>query len=147
MPLSGDRLRSMKTVLNRALVEPMRTSQASAMLMPAPAATPLMAPISGLSKWAKRLAQRPTQPSSSSRSDWLAGVGAPPPTAARAAAPDRSAPEQNPLPAPVTIAARTASSWCAASIAVCTSSRTAAPIAFSRSGRFKVMIATGPRVS
>src|SRR5271168_3668395 len=98
MPESGERLRSTNTVLNRALVEPTRTSQASAMLMPAPAATPLIAPISGLSKWAKRLAQRPTQPSSSSRSEWLVGIGAPPPTAALAAAPDRSAPEQNPLP-------------------------------------------------
>jgi hypothetical protein len=51
------------------------------------------------------------------------------------------------LPAPVITAARIASSACAASTAACTSSRTAGPIAFSRSGRFRVMIATGPRVS
>ena len=40
----------MKTALKRLCSEPTRRSQAIAMLMPAPAATPLIAPISGLSK-------------------------------------------------------------------------------------------------
>ena len=58
----------MNTLLKRAASDPIRTSQARAVERPAPAATPLIAPITGLSKPAHMLAQRPTQPMSSNRS-------------------------------------------------------------------------------
>ena len=49
MPESGLKLRSANTVRNRAAWSPTRRSQASARLMPAPAATPLTAAMVGLS--------------------------------------------------------------------------------------------------
>ena len=51
IPESGERLRSMKTVLKRALAPPTRMSQASARLMPAPTAMPLTAAIVGFVIW------------------------------------------------------------------------------------------------
>ena len=50
IPLSGERLRSTKMVLNRVRSDPTRRSHVSAMFMPAPTAIPFTAAIVGFAR-------------------------------------------------------------------------------------------------
>jgi hypothetical protein len=69
---------------------------------------------------------------------------APPPSAALSAPSFRSAPEQNALPAPVSMTARTASSPARSPRAASRSLDSALDQAFIRSGRFSTILAAAP---
>ncbi len=122
----------------RAPLAAMRTSIGSVMVMPTPTAAPLMAAITGFFDSKMRSATRPP-PSRCSSIACAAGPlewsKVPPPL-------PRSAPAQKARPAPVTMTARTASSASARSKASMSSYIMRAVKAFSRSGRFRVMVST-----
>ena len=126
--------------MNRACSEPIRTSQASASDIPAPAATPFTAAIIGLSIAPNASACAPTQPNSSIRS-FCDSRGASPGRAVR------SAPEQNPRPAPVTITTRTSSSSRSAAAACTISSCSGRDRAFNFSGRSSVTVPMWSEIS
>ena len=110
-------------------------SQASARFMPAPAAAPLTAAMTGfgVSRRASTVRSRPGAT--------FSAIGRSPPWVLRSFMALTSPPEQKPLPAPVTIITRTWSSSEARITASCRSSRSVSPSAFRRSGRFSVSVA------
>src|SRR5215470_7937554 len=135
-PQSGCRPRLTKAWANFAAVDAMRMSQASARFIPAPAAAPLTAAMTGLgaSRSASTVRSRPGATFS------ISGRGAP--RALPSFIAFTSPPAQKPFPAPVTIMTRTSGSAAAAVTASCRSSRSVSPSALSRSGRFSVSVAT-----
>ena len=115
---------------------------ASCMVTPTPTAGPLQAAITGFRLSKMRKVRRPppsrttspTRPSSRAASWRVVRSKVSPP-------PARSAPAQKPRPAPVTITTRTASSASERSNAAIMSSIIWVVKAFSRSGRFSVIVA------
>src|SRR4051812_15538095 len=115
-----------------------RTSHAVARQKPPPMAAPFTAAITG---WCIRRTPRITS-SSSSRARRAMVVRVSPSMRGRRPGFSRSAPEQNPSPAPVSTTTRTSLSWLTSSSASFNGIITSKAMAFMRSGRFRVISAT-----
>ena len=137
---SGTTPRRTKTKPIRALSAAIRMSHCIGSVAPTPTAAPLMAAMIGFRTSHAATARRGFRHGSSAGAARSYSVSAArskdaPPRA-------RSAPAQNPLPAPVTTMARTASSASQRAKASCSSRPMVGVYAFSRSGRFRVITAT-----
>lgn len=142
---SGTRPRRANTKPKRADSPAIRMSAGSVIVEPTPTAGPLTATMTGFTLAAIRSATHPP-PSRGAPSMVPKSVRPPSRPAARwsnvDAPPARSAPAQNPRPAPVTTTALTVSSASVTSNAAISSSAMMCVKAFSRSGRCRVMVAT-----
>ncbi len=115
-----------------------RTSNSSESVRPAPTAAPFSAPITGVAIVQKAdfsAIESESTPSSSSCSACASAPNEPPPA-------ERSTPAQNPLPAPVTTIARTASSASNSHMASKNSRCIVRSKALRASGRLSVSVAT-----
>ena len=140
-PQSGWSPRRTNACENRAALEARRMSQASARFIPAPAAAPFTAAMSGFgeSRMSSTVRSRDGATRSMSgraRPAWLASCIA-----------LTSPPAQKPLPAPVMTITRTSGSSMARVSPAVRSSRRVPPSALRRSGRFNVSVATRSLVS
>ena len=113
-----------------------RTSMASVIVIPTPTAGPLMAAITGLVESKRRRVNWPPPSRGTSPSAWRSRQSKVLPPRSR------SAPAQNPRPAPVTTIALTPSSASACSSASISSDCMVGVNAFSRSGRLSVIVRT-----
>ena len=127
----------MKIWEKRALSDAILMSQASARDRPAPTAGPFTAAMVGFSKfWSWRVDERMPPAAGDLATKCRPTWSAVSPSTVR------SAPEQNPRPAPVMMSTLTSSSELASSRAFSSSTCMVSPMALSRSGRLSVIVAT-----
>ena len=146
-PRSGTTLRFAVTAASFAVSAMMRMSHRRVRSMPYPAAAPLMAQMIGVSVCHMTLMGASRRSKSwRGRLEPLLPVALPS-LSMRSLVSIRSRPEQKPRPAPVKTMQRVSGSLSASTILADSSLSISRLIAFSRSGRFRVMMATWPSCS